>query len=347
MRYDNVPSKMAYCGDDPWHKQSFADRSVKLPAGLLPTEFFAASAKAFPDGVGLDYEVKMLDIFTAGVTPSGDPWAEEIDGNKAICRVDKDGKPVAIYDVASNRYGLLSPKKMAEFGDALVKACGDSIYMETGGYFGDGRTNWMMLNLQGAAEEIVKGDVIKSYFVISNSYNRTSNLRANLTDVRVVCSNTLAHAIQGAYKIRHIGDMALKVEDIAEQVGLLTQQAKSQADAYREMTEVKIGISDFSDIVKVVYPDEESDLQMQNREALNRIYRTSPTIAGIPGVNGTAWGALNSFTEFIDHEVKARSDDRRFEMALFGQGAEIKNRALEQIRIYMGKAKSGPQTIAI
>jgi len=346
MAYENVPSKMAYCGKDPWHKQEFADRSVKLPDGLLPSEFYAASKAAFPDGEGLDYDVRKMDIFTAGIDTGGEPWAQEIDGNKAVARIGKDGRPVEIFDVVSNRYGLFTPRQMAEFGDSLVKACDDSIYMETGGYFGNGRTNWMMLNLRGCAEEIVAGDRIQSYFVISNSYNRTSNLKANLTDVRVVCSNTLAHAIEGAYKIRHIGDMQLKVEDIAEQVGLLTKQARAQADAYREMAEFKVAPSDFADIVKVIYNNDESDLHLQNREALNRIYQYSPTIAGIQGAAGTAWGALNAFTQFIDHEVKAKSDDRRFEMALFGAGAEIKDKALEQIHIFMGKG-NGPQTIAI
>ena len=107
MAYDNVPSKMAYCGNDPWHKQRFADRSIKLPEGLLPTEFYNASKAAFPDGEGLDYPMRKMDIFTAGIGSEGDPWAMEIENNKAIARVGKDGKPVEIFDVVSNRYGLL------------------------------------------------------------------------------------------------------------------------------------------------------------------------------------------------------------------------------------------------
>jgi hypothetical protein len=45
---------------------------------------------------------------------------------------------------------------------------------------------------------------------------------------------------------------------------------------------------------------------------------------------GTAFGLLNSVTEFVDHERRARSVDHRLESAWFGQGASVKEKALEQ-----------------
>jgi hypothetical protein len=39
---------------------------------------------------------------------------------------------------------------------------------------------------------------------------------------------------------------------------------------------------------------------------------------------------LNAVTEFVDHERKARSVDNRLDSAWFGQGANIKQKALEQ-----------------
>ena len=44
---------------------------------------------------------------------------------------------------------------------------------------------------------------------------------------------------------------------------------------------------------------------------------------------GTAFGLLNSVTEFVDHERRARSADYRLESAWFGQGAALKERALD------------------
>ena len=44
---------------------------------------------------------------------------------------------------------------------------------------------------------------------------------------------------------------------------------------------------------------------------------------------GTAWGLLCSITEYVDHERRARSQDNRLDSAWFGQGAAVKQRALE------------------
>ena len=44
---------------------------------------------------------------------------------------------------------------------------------------------------------------------------------------------------------------------------------------------------------------------------------------------GTAWGLLNAVTEYVDHERRARSNEYRMDSAWFGQGAQIKQRALD------------------
>jgi len=43
---------------------------------------------------------------------------------------------------------------------------------------------------------------------------------------------------------------------------------------------------------------------------------------------GTAWGLLNAVTEYVDHEKRARSSEYRMDSAWFGQGAVIKQKAL-------------------
>lgn len=43
----------------------------------------------------------------------------------------------------------------------------------------------------------------------------------------------------------------------------------------------------------------------------------------------TAWGLLNAVTEYVDHERRARSPEYRLDSAWFGQGAVIKQRALD------------------
>lgn len=51
----------------------------------------------------------------------------------------------------------------------------------------------------------------------------------------------------------------------------------------------------------------------------------------LPSAQGTAYGLLNAVTEFVDHERRARSTDYRLDSAWFGQGAALKQKALDQV----------------
>ena len=45
---------------------------------------------------------------------------------------------------------------------------------------------------------------------------------------------------------------------------------------------------------------------------------------------GTVWGLLNGITEYVDVHRRARNQDYRLDSAWFGQGAQIKQKALEE-----------------
>lgn len=58
--------------------------------------------------------------------------------------------------------------------------------------------------------------------------------------------------------------------------------------------------------------------------------------AELASSKGTAFGLLNAVTEFVDHERRARSTDHRLESAWFGQGASVKEKALNQALMMIG-----------
>jgi len=51
--------------------------------------------------------------------------------------------------------------------------------------------------------------------------------------------------------------------------------------------------------------------------------------ASLESANDTAFGLLNAVTEYIDHTRRARSPSNRLDNAWFGQGAAIKQKALD------------------
>jgi Domain of unknown function (DUF932) len=51
--------------------------------------------------------------------------------------------------------------------------------------------------------------------------------------------------------------------------------------------------------------------------------------SNLKSADGTAWGLLNSVTEYLDH-IKGRSADARLSSAWFGEGAVIKQKAMNE-----------------
>jgi hypothetical protein len=66
--------------------------------------------------------------------------------------------------------------------------------------------------------------------------------------------------------------------------------------------------------------------------------------ANLDGSQGTAWGWLNAVTEYIDHESRSRTADRRLESAWFGPGATLKEKARE-IAMEMVNADGSTRTV--
>ena len=81
-----------------------------------------------------------------------------------------------------------------------------------------------------------------------------------------------------------------------------------------------------------VNPNSQLPEQLPNERALRKVqelYEGRGRGSQMESARGTAWGLLNAVTEYVDHERRARSTEYRLDSAWFGQGAQIKQRALD------------------
>ena len=58
------------------------------------------------------------------------------------------------------------------------------------------------------------------------------------------------------------------------------------------------------------------------------LYKGEQIGGQMDAVNGTAWGALNAVTQYVDHE-QGRIRDNRLDSAWFGVGSRFKTKALK------------------
>lgn len=178
--------------------------------------------------------------------------------------------------------------------------------------------------------------------LLSNSHDGTQAIRVMPTSVRVVCQNTLrmAHGKRGGrgINIRHTGRIEGKISDARRALGLATQQARvfgeqAEALAGRSLRK-REALEYFAELVPV---DENATERTQNtanktRGRLMELFEHEPANT-LPGIEGTAWAALNAVTQYVDHEARAMGkgararDENRLRSAWFGQGDELKSRA--------------------
>ena len=153
----------------------------------------------------------------------------------------------------------------------------------------------------------------------------------------MVCNNTLTIALDGttrAIKVPH--NTRFDPQAVKKQLGIAVSQWDEFMYRMRCLAERKVqwheAMGFFMNVLCDVQPNSAMPQVLPNERALRKVqslYEGQGKGAMLESANGTAWGLLNAVTEYVDHERRARSNEYRMDSAWFGQGAVIKQRALD------------------
>jgi phage/plasmid-like protein (TIGR03299 family) len=304
---------MFYHGTRPWH-------------GLGVALDHPATAAEAIRVAGLDWQVDLMPTFADGT---------EVPRTRAVVRMDRR-EPLA---VVGERYQPVQNAEAFSFFDDLVG--GEKAVYETAGALDRGRRIWLLAKLPGDVW-VTQEDNVGKYLLLTNSHDGGSSLRALFTPIRVVCQNTLRAALDEAgssgISVRHVGDVLGKAKEAERLLGITLKYfddfaEESRAFALRPLTEEAVR-SYFANLVPIPQ-DGDPTRATATRETLLRLFEAGKGNA-LPSVRGTLWAALNAVTEFVDHERPTRVKDgeserlKRFESALFGSGASLKDRAWKE-----------------
>lgn len=309
--------QMAYVGETPWHQLG-----NKLPANQ-PIEVWAQKA-------GMDWTICEAPVryMTEQIGSLGAILSFE--DQKVLYRSDTK----APLSVVSGRYQVVQPKAVLEFYRDLTEVSG--FELETAGVLKEGRKFWALAKT--GKEAVLKGnDVVKSYILLATSCDGTLATTATPTTIRVVCNNTLTIALNGAssaIKVPHSTNF--DPQAVKMQLGIAVSQWDSFMYRMRTLSERKVKSHEAMNyFLKVMCnSDSQSDpgQVLTNERALKKVqamYEGQGHGSELASASGTAWGLLNAVTEFVDHEKRARSQEYRMDSAWFGQGANLKQRALD------------------
>jgi len=227
----------------PWHNQGI----------VIPNAPTSADAIRL---AGLDWTVEQKPIFLEDGTP--------IKGNYANVR-SSDNKPLGIV---GDRYKIVQNTDAFAFTDALL---GEGVRYETAGSLKEGRVIWLLAKMPESFT--ILGDKVEPYLVFTNTHDGTGAVKVIMSNVRVVCSNTLNMALRNAKRVwsaKHTGSITNKLDDAIETLQLAENYIKEQQNTFEELYKVKLNEFTLHRTLNNIIPITEAmtDRQKQNQEAI-------------------------------------------------------------------------------
>ena len=264
----------------------------------------------------LDWEVLERKIYS---------YNREIKSHKALWRSDND----EFLSVVSKGYHPYQNTRMMSWVDFLLHEHNAEIL--SAGHFNSKKV-YVQLELMNQEREIKKDDLIKPFFLISNSHDGSLALKFTFTIVRVICQNTLviAQKNQGNEDIqrvfRHTASIEESAEELKELFDLSTNTFNQSMEVFGEFTKKELSMSAFNEYVSKVFqrPLDELD-KFQSMSKLTNAFEYGMGNEGV-----TLWDGFNAITEFTAHHQRAKNEETRANSNWFGAGARVRNRAFEE-----------------
>lgn len=310
----HLVESMAYVGQTPWHGLGH-----QLPT-QQPIEVWAQQA-------GMDWDIRETPVrFITGA--AGNLGAiESFPDNKVLFRSDTN----APLSVVSQRYQVVQPREILEFYRDLTEVSG--FELETAGVLKGGRKFWALART-GQSGTLKGKDVSHGYVLLATACDGTLATTAQFTSIRVVCNNTLAVALgnsSNAVKVPH--STSFDAQAVKKRLGISVAVWDDFMYRMKALSERKMKHSEVQNYFLRVFTDHNNkSAGATNESALSKtlsLYEGRGKGADLASSKGTAFGLLNAVTEFVDHERRARSVDHRLDSAWFGQGATLKQKALD------------------
>ena len=324
---------MAYTGLTPWH-----GLGSQLPE-KQPLEVWAQAA-------GMDWQIKESPVHFSIDNVHNASMFGSFDEQKVLYRSDTN----TALSVVSNRYQVVQPMEVLEFYRDLTEQAG--FELETAGVLKGGRKFWALART-GKSTVLKGNDLVNGYVLLATSCDGSLATVAMPTTVRVVCNNTLSIAVNGAeqaIKVSHRSNF--DADAVKRRLGIAVSQWDQFMYEMKVLSERKVNVKEANRYFETLLSSNPTDVTpvigakshlkllnaqtesvMPNERAykkLQAMYGGQGRGAELTAAKDTAWGLLCAVTEFVDHERQARSTENRLDSAWFGNGGQMKQKALEQ-----------------
>lgn len=309
MSHEIEGNRMMYVGETPWHK---------LGVRLENPPTVAEGIKA----AGLDWGVRLERCQLGDGRP--------VDAFATIRELDSK-----ILGVVGPRYEVLQNLDAFKFFDPFLESGAATLH--TAGCLDEGRRIWVLAHVTNGKQDVVAGDRVDSFILLSNSHDGTLAVRVGFTPIRVVCANTLSMAHNDRagsqlLRVRHTASVKDTLDKIREVMDAANKQFAASIEQYRALAARHVNATDLRKYVRQVYqaPDDPKDDSSRLHNILADAVQRAEYGKGaqLPLVRGTLWAAYNGVTEALTW-ARGANQDKRLNSLWFGSSAELSRRALD------------------
>lgn len=272
---------MMYVREVPWH-------------GLGTKVNEAPTSKEAIKLAGLDWNVNPTVIYDAN--------GKEISGYKANMR-DSDQ---SILGIVSDRYQIVQNSEAFEFTDSLLD---EGVVYETAGSLRDGKQIWLLARMPSTT---ILGDDVDPYLCFTNTFDGSGAIKVCMTPVRVVCNNTLNLALETtkrSWSTRHIGDLAGKLHQAKETLGLAQEYMKKLDEDADRLANTKLSDAEIESIVSFIFPVDyikDTKRKIENTNKMRNDFMTCYMMPDIAQYRNTAYGLVNAASDMAGHMAPSR-----------------------------------------
>lgn len=190
--------------------------------------------------------------------------------------------------------------------DLLEYVSGSSLSVERAGSFGGGRIAF--IEAKRPDDMVILGDRVSRYVLFVNTFDGSGSLRVVLTNIRVICKNTLTAALKGADRyvsFLHRGNVAEKIEDARRVLVASAEYDEVFARDAEALSKIRISREGVNRVLDAVFPmDADPVSQKRKLDNIVRIRDNFVECLNAPDLydhRSSAWGVYNAFADLAFH----------------------------------------------
>lgn len=277
----------------------------------IPQFFRAENAKGawhgdgvtFPDAIANDH-VAVLNACELNYEVGTIPYKNAITG--------EDVDDYGIYNLQSgNHFGTCKKGYQPLSNSKVLETLHDIMTDQNIGI--DSIIHWpkegfIAANYKLMEYDVVKGDPSIAFVQVVNGNNGSTLLTYLQSHVRMVCENTVTHAMNSANAMlafKHTMHVENRLMEAVNLIKAMVNETMSYADRLKLLSGKNLSVSQVNTILDNLFGTEKvlksGDVKNNARSKVLQLFEENDGKNGISGIRGTAYNLFNAITEYTTH----------------------------------------------